>query len=91
MRDGGYTRKRHENHHARRWFEEVAKRGPIDKIFPAAFAGGSAALRAYDENYDADKESTKQVADVQDFSSVTGTIRGIKDCRCETRAPPSLY
>ena len=72
-----WVRKRHENHHCRRWFEEVAKRGPVERIFPASF-NEDAALRAYDSNLDADKESTMQVAEEQDFSNVTGMVKGTK-------------
>ena len=67
--------------------KRLAKRGFVDRIFPAAF-NEHAALRAYDENFDADKESSKQVMEEQEVSNVSGMVKGSEDCDAETRASP---
>jgi transcription elongation factor SPT6 len=63
--DSWWVRKRYDLHQCRRWFEETARRGPVEKLFMPHF-NESAALSAYESNLGEDADNDKMAVDNND-------------------------
>jgi transcription elongation factor SPT6 len=73
--DSWWVRKRFDLHHCRRWFEETARRGPVEKLFMPHF-NENAALSAYESNLGEDIDGDQMAVDNND--APTSASKGTK-------------